>query len=1437
MSQTKPSFFRVRPVLHSLALVMLAASTPLLAQDESEPESSPEAVPVIDLAPINGQLVWPKTWTVFAPMVEGDAPLSTELLQTIPEKITVPAFAEFPERVIQAKKLEVDPGSTVDFMGLFPEHKKGNTAYIFLELDSPSDQTVSFGIGGDWWVEVWVNGKPAFDTLEGGRASGNKFHDINILNHRFEADLKKGRNILVVRYITGRGTALVAVGGPSEFAAAVAAAEARLKLLSLNEVPKSLADRLVFPVDTQAIATASMDLQFPVPAADLLAGSLVGLQEMPARQMMFSPRANRGELLNTDERRFNTPVFLRLSKFLYPWEDRHLDAILYTTSPKEGEKPAGSVEVLLKSKDGKVLSSTTLDKLSPNGLFFSVGFPEALQGSDGVLEAVWRDGAKEIGRAAMPFKVEAPSGVSRTGKIPLRLLNEPATQLANAPMTVGVPFPRGALDNAANVRLVDGSGREIPVQSRETGRWSRFGPVKWILCDFTADLDGKDRELFLEYGPDVRSAAAEPMKVSNAGSGFLDLDAGRIKVTDQGVLFDVQGDGKFSQVLAPAALSGAFVTHEKLGRFSVPADAKHEIEELGSEKAIVRRTGWFVNPENGSKFCQYVTRLVFHRDSPVIRIFHTWIFTGDGNRDRIREMGWRFDTVAGEKPGGFLKQFGKDDWLSGNYVVQFDFDKFRLSGSEEDNEGRLPGVLNTLAGNTRVLFGAKDFWQSFPSELAFEKNAFTFLNWPRHNPPARLERPIPKTEAFRNRFVHEGELLDFRIPEEYLTGEIFEESAQREFHWSKGRAESVNAQGLALTEEMFLFLADPKLPLAKTAGVMRGLNDETLRAVVDPGWVASSGAFGKIHPFDPENYPEEERMFDLIFTAPGRWAERLGFYGKFLHGDYATWSMNLEQKTVSSYRAIRKNHHTWPYRWVPFARSGNPTYLKFAESATRQMTDANFCHFASQDVDDEVGEGRYRRQGWWLRSLIPWVGRGGPTGRSYTIDTDYLWDAYYLTGYSRARDVLLLFQRLAPKAHEIATGPRATCSMLSSYIDMYEGTFDPWFLAASCEISDLYDHLYGGIDKVDRFTFAELYDYAGHGWRGEQQKWANFTGHPEHRRLAINNADAMISPNRIGARLVGTSDGDGGAPATTSAYGWLQTGDTFYLRRLLAELDSLRISMYEGDIEHYRGAPPPLGNGYLPMRDSSWSGPFEALAAIHGIKDMPEPIPSPFMISPTVVEGPDDKTFSFILPVTYIQKKGPEIIRVALDARGRPKQLYDYEFSHLGGKAKVKGQWEPPVKVELPADAPDGSYEVKLSGNVPVNSEEQRKLFRRRVAYTFFPLTEPDVPEVISFPRTAEGTQTEAGALGYWFLVPKGTREFWIDIGGGSRTDRFTVWSPERERIYDGYGGRGLERQTIKVKPGQDGQLWRATGGSFRIDPAIPPYFSVTRNKWFNPTQ
>ena len=1199
--------------------------------------------------------------------------------------------------------------------------------------------------------------------------------------------------------------------------------------------PESVAD--------QALFTAARQLEFPLPDVDLATGPVLGIEALPARQHRYrGPHGTQYRIVDDTYPRFEEPVRLRLSKRVYPAEDRHLDAIVWLSEespPEEIEATVeGHVELAMYDAQGRRLAEGILPSPARAGTFFSMGLPDAVIGQDASLEAVWMVNGESRGRQTQAFRVEPPSRTARSGRIPLRVPNDSGATLQHAPFTVGVPFPRGALYEDRHVRLVDEVGREIPLQTRVTARWSRFGPVRWMLCDFTADLDGGPRELHLEYGPEIERGAPPrrgwfagcrrqpapdparlaPIHVETAGGGFPAIEAGRLRASEDGVFYDLEGNGAFTEFLEGAALLGEFVEHENGRRYGVPADVHHAIEEHGSEKIVVRRTGWY-RASDGTKFCNFITRLVFHRDSPVVRIYHTWIFTGDGNRDRIANMGWRFPLASGLDDRRLLTAFGEDGtWSGAGRLVQWNYEGYDLhadGGAREVSDGRAPGVALAGDGTRRLYFGAKDFWQNFPSEIGFDGDSFGFYNWPRHNRPASFERPVTPWTAYRHRFAHEGEVLDFRLPEEY-GGEIGQAAMRvhrmTSRHYDPDNLESANAQGIARTEEMFVYLADAAVSPDEGARVLRGLNDETLRAVVDPVWMTASGVFGRIHPRDTANFPEDEYVYDLISHAPARWAEQLGVYGMWLFGDIPAWNMRLHRRESNPYRAYRKNHHGWPFRWTPFARSGDPRLLKYAEAATRQMTDANFCHFATPEVDASVGADHRRRQGWWHRSILPWAGSNRPLLRSYAVESDYLWDSYYLTGYRRGKDVALLWAERVKLDDARVPDNRVARSHFSSYLDTYQATFDPWFLVGVHALKDM--HLDRGASGSPGF------------WRPADRKFIEFSGSPSFMELYRNEVD----PDYRNWRHETGHGWHGWTLIEPHAFAWHLTRDEVHLQRLAHELDWARMAVYDGDVDYLRGAlTQAVGSTPLGIFTGTYLQAFPfALAALAEAGVRPDPVPNTYHLSPVS---------EFLL----LKEPGVPVGLYFQAYRPGGETQYPYEVIGPDGGVVKSGGWTASERREgeIPAEAPPGVYRLRFEQTPP----------RGSTGALYLPVAHRDVPEVFVRPHSENGTWFSSGGVQsqVWFRVPEGVDEFWIDVAvPADHARRVSIWNPDMERAWDlnRFGpeeGELSTRAVVRVAPEHAGKLWRITQpglhGGFRIDPQIPPIFSVSRQKWFDPAE
>ena len=158
------------------------------------------------VAEIAGNTAFPNIWTAFLPMDADYQPTKQELT-------SIPAALNG----VKPRKVQF-AGGEHDFKPDFENkpgplpHGAGNCAWLFAEINAPQDEDYTIGAGADWWMQVNVNGKAVIDTLK----DGNTHHPPRITDHKTTVRLKKGRNLLAVKYVTGAGSSVLALGGPNE---------------------------------------------------------------------------------------------------------------------------------------------------------------------------------------------------------------------------------------------------------------------------------------------------------------------------------------------------------------------------------------------------------------------------------------------------------------------------------------------------------------------------------------------------------------------------------------------------------------------------------------------------------------------------------------------------------------------------------------------------------------------------------------------------------------------------------------------------------------------------------------------------------------------------------------------------------------------------------------------------------------------------------------------------------------------------------------------------------------------------------------------------------------------------------------------------------------------------------------------------------------------
>lgn len=328
------------------------------------------------------------------------------------------------------------------------------------------------------------------------------------------------------------------------------------------------------------------------------------------------------------------------------------------------------------------------------------------------------------------------------------------------PITLGLPFPPGAVADAALLNLRDASDRRVPLQARALERW-HDGSVKWALLDFQTRDD---------------------TTVFNVGAGPHPSDARGIELTQTsgGVLVDT-GGARFSMLV-----------HRPFPFASVAIDAREVIDRDRSGLRVVDGTGRqcrvqvrrVVVDEHGPLRATVLiegtiaswtrpllvlqARLHFFAGSAAVRCVVTlrnpraalhpggiWEL-GDRGSVYVRSVELEVALSGGppadvscspelERPfermapplDVYQDSSGGERWDSPNHrnrngVITTTFRGYRINTAAGAAAGRRATPVVTLErGKDRIAVTMEHFWQNFPKSLEARENAVALGLFPR----------------------------------------------------------------------------------------------------------------------------------------------------------------------------------------------------------------------------------------------------------------------------------------------------------------------------------------------------------------------------------------------------------------------------------------------------------------------------------------------------------------------------------------------------------------------------------------------------------------------------------------------------------------------------------------------------------------------------------
>ncbi len=653
--------------------------------------------------------------------------------------------------------------------------------------------------------------------------------------------------------------------------------------------------------------------------------------------------------------------------------------------------------------------------------------------------------------------------------VPFVVKNETIAFCRLCPVEGGIPLPMGEVQDLKNIRIRNAAGEDILFQAKALARWPDQS-IKWVGLHFESTLRPEDGAgYFLDYGPNVHTMDfASQLKVEEDDQ-FIKVNTGILEVHlnkksfylfDQ-VLLDQNGNGTFEpneQVTSHAALTLVFRGKE----FRTDLDHKTykvEVEEKGSQRVVVKASGWFQS-EDGSRFSQAIVRYYFYQGKSYVKISHTLVYTGYpenkyyGAYQMLKlpenEM---IEAYGIRVPYHFSELKDEQVFVGLNHnpmpysgvlgdvfkIYQNDYDSATMenNGSSVPLEDTYMGWLDVSNTTGGLSISIRHLRENFPKAIRFDRSAgeINIDLWPKEAGPIDLST----TESAVG-------------PDDYGRG---------------------NAFGLAKTHDVFLYFHKDNAKEADAANVGASFM-ESLIIRVNPYWMDATGALGRLFPVDAK-YATEEKMLERLFDWAERHPRNFKWYGMLNFGNTLTWWRNEDEQGGQKYKGMGW-HPVGRWGWyncegvgthtgalLQFARSGQWKYFEFGENLARHVMDVETVHYDTIANDKRlkgVLDEKYSRIGAMHRhSANHWSGRTDEASHTNVLGILLY---YYLTGNERAFDVAKeVGEYFLTEPFTYINGPtiapnRAMSNSLWGDVLLYQATWDDRYKKAADKIIKIF---------------------------------------------------------------------------------------------------------------------------------------------------------------------------------------------------------------------------------------------------------------------------------------------------------------------------------------------------------------------------------------------
>ena len=792
-----------------------------------------------------------------------------------------------------------------------------------------------------------------------------------------------------------------------------------------------------------------------------------------------------------------------------------------------------------------------------------------------------------------------------------------------APITLGIPFPKGELKSVDHIRLLTSDGSEISCQTTQVSTWGPIDDsIKWVWVFFFSE-DTSD--YVLEYGEGVVPILPKEKIVSANNmrpSGGIEVNTGAISfnIHKKGngfldeVYLDSNHDGEYTEqellASSPEKHRGSFL--DLLDDAGIDA-SKAVINEVFREKGsgpmhtIFRIEGTYTYSREDNNLSPFTIWLHAYAGKSYVKVLHTMTYTGIPDKHKQQE-GEHANIATQNKK--IISENTEDDkgWTQPNDQIagvglQLKYhleDNVNVSmplyeGSWKNDDANTDIQEITVEDQTPV-----QLLQKGPGYRKSTSLRSMYLNRSEETKPSGASDSIQKFEAIV--FKGEGSLAKSQrakgwmnitdgkrgigvgiknFMKEYpkgikvdpvnniLLGSIWPEengpmSFARHNTEPDGGMLGNFAQGITKTTEFIYYFHDNNGDVAEKMDYVV----ESPIAHTTPEWYANSKVYGNMAPAS-EEHPEFENALQYRFQWWAYNQKNEPWYGMFNYGDGKSYFYN------GKWVQWTNNEPTVDFMlWTNFMRTGQPKYFELAKAMSRHTMDVDNIHWPKKrtyygEINDAIDFWDYEDE----PESTPYLGIGRRHANEhwYALLSAHVWIQgwiadYYLSADHRALEVAKMTGDTYIKRiwgeHDLR-GRRLYLSVLN-LVELYDATKLKKYkdeLDERVRLMLEFQERQGGNLLLDRYGYSQTYVAQG------LYKYQQITGDEDVRKALLKHARWVRDVPPLNHEMESYL-----ATIYPLLLGYEISGERVYLDEALARAEVLKIGELPKKPEAYESA-------------------------------------------------------------------------------------------------------------------------------------------------------------------------------------------------------------------------------------------------------------------------